>query len=75
MKNTSGHISREKAHLLISKHEGLNERRIVGFGKEFNTYHCILWGDWREEKDCYGYKSQNRVVVDEFYWQEEIKNN
>lgn len=75
MNNISGHISREKAHLLISSHNGLNERKIIGFGNEYNTHKCILWGDWREETDAYGYKSPNRYVVNEFYWQEEVKSN
>jgi hypothetical protein len=75
MKQTSGYISNEKAHSLISKHEGLNERKIIGFGNEFNTHHCILWSNWIEETDAYGNKSPNRYVIDEFYWQEEVKKN
>ena len=74
MKKTSGFVTKEQAHLLIEKHKGIIEQRIYAHGDIKNNHmdyhHCILWGDYFEETDHYGNKSWNKLVVDEFRWQE-----
>lgn len=64
-------IDKQQADILIKNHRGLTESKMIGTNGEKITYRCILWGDWFEETDAYGHKSQNRIVKDEFFWQEE----
>ena len=75
MKDTSGYVTKEKAHELIGNHEyGITERVIIRHGNEKNNWmdvhKCILWGDYYQELDSYGYESYNKRVVDEFRWEE-----
>lgn len=74
MKKLSGFITKEQADVLIDSHKGCRESKILRFGNKNNDYinihHCILWGDWFEETDSYGNKSNNRIVVDEFRWEQ-----
>ncbi len=74
MKKLSGFITKQQAKSLIDNHKGYRACKILKFGDKKNDYinlhHCILWGDWFEETDAYGSKSNNRIVVDEFRWEE-----